>query len=190
MCVCLWQRRKRTSRNRGLPHANGGQALRGGLLVTPAPSGEGARFCAKGGRGSGEVRRRGPARGKGGRQFLVEFEVPGPGSREGGQVVPFSVKPPGPSVPARSSPASSARRQQFGEEAIGFAHRIKTDALARLGELIAAMPKATGSKGRQKRGASRGSLEEPRDDAPPTLADLGISKKVSAVAQQALPHGR
>lgn len=75
-----------------------------------------------------------------------------------------------------------ARRQQLGEEAIAFAHRVKTEALARLGELLAAMPKAKGAPGpgRGKAGAPAG----PAFTDTPTLADLGITKKVSMVAQQ------
>jgi len=77
-----------------------------------------------------------------------------------------------------------ARRQQLGEEAIGFAHRVKTDALARLGELLADMPKNVGAVP-----GKTGTKGVPVLDPTPTLADLGISKKVSSVAQQlaALP---
>jgi len=79
-----------------------------------------------------------------------------------------------------------ARRQQLGDEAIGFAHRLKIDALARLGELLAVMPKATG--GQPYQGRSTDTTSEPVDNTP-TLAELGITKKVSSVAQQlaALP---
>ena len=36
-----------------------------------------------------------------------------------------------------------AARQRLGEDVVGLAHAIKTHALARLGELLAEMPKAT-----------------------------------------------
>lgn len=68
-----------------------------------------------------------------------------------------------------------ARRQQLGEESIAFAHRVKIDALARLGELLDLVPKNAGSRG-------VGTSGVPQEN--PTLADYGISKKVSAVAQQ------
>jgi N6-adenosine-specific RNA methylase IME4 len=78
-----------------------------------------------------------------------------------------------------------AKRQDLGEEVIGFAHLIKTRALGRLGELLDAMPKNQGAvKGKT------GSKGKPVLDTAPTLADLGIDKKTSMVAQQlaALPE--
>ncbi len=77
-----------------------------------------------------------------------------------------------------------AKRQRLGEDVIAYAHTIKIRALARLGELLkdltknqGAVPGKTGSKGK------------PVLDTTPTLADLGISKKLAAIAQQlaALP---
>ena len=61
---------------------------------------------------------------------------------------------------------------------------VKLQAERKLGEILAAMPKATGGKPYQ----ATGSEVEPVDRAP-TLADLGIDKKVSARAQKlaALP---
>lgn len=75
-----------------------------------------------------------------------------------------------------------ARRQKLGEEVIGQAHTIKVRALARLGELLQGLEKASGG---QKGGRKRidGSRSEP-SNTPPTLADMGVSKKVAAVAQQ------
>lgn len=72
-----------------------------------------------------------------------------------------------------------AKRQKLSDEAIGYAHSIKIDALTRLGEMLKAGPKATGGKPYQ----ATGSIMEPVERAP-TLADLGIDKKVSMVAQQ------
>lgn len=77
-----------------------------------------------------------------------------------------------------------AKRQSLGEEAIGYAHAIKTEALAQLGKLLKEMPKATGAKG-------VGPIAVPQQNrnAVSTLAEIGISKKTSMVAQQlaALP---
>lgn len=83
-----------------------------------------------------------------------------------------------------------AQRQRLGEDVIAFAHTIKTRALAKLGELLQQLDKAKGVAGRSKKGQTRGSAGTPRIEEPPTYADLGISKKVAAVAQQLakLPH--
>jgi N6-adenosine-specific RNA methylase IME4 len=76
-----------------------------------------------------------------------------------------------------------AKRQTLGEDVIGYAHAIKVRALARLGELLQDLEKQAGARGRSG-GGTRGSMKVPQVDAPPTLADLGITKKVSSVAQQ------
>lgn len=73
-----------------------------------------------------------------------------------------------------------ARRQQLGEEAIGYAHSVKIEALARLGELL----KATAGAGER---AGKGRPSENLPDGKvflPTLAELGISEKTSHIAQQ------
>jgi N6-adenosine-specific RNA methylase IME4 len=74
-----------------------------------------------------------------------------------------------------------AKRQKLGEEAEHFAHRIKIEALSRLGELLRDMPKATGGQPYQ---TATGTRLEPVEKPVLTLADLGIDKKVSSVAQQ------
>lgn len=76
-----------------------------------------------------------------------------------------------------------ARRQQLGEEAIGYAHEIKIEALAQLGRLLAEIPKQNGARGLAG-GGTRGSRKEPQVDSPPRLSDLGITKKTSMIAQQ------
>lgn len=77
-----------------------------------------------------------------------------------------------------------AKRQQLGEDVIGFAHAIKMRALARLGELLKQLPKATGTRGQLvSRGVIGSSKQEPPIDTP-TLAELGISKKVAHIAQR------
>jgi N6-adenosine-specific RNA methylase IME4 len=80
-----------------------------------------------------------------------------------------------------------ARRQQLGEEAIGYAHEIKIEALGRLGELLTEMPKATGAQYGGRRPID-GVRAEPSIQHP-TYAELGLEKKTAAIAQQlaALP---
>src|SRR6266508_521548 len=80
-----------------------------------------------------------------------------------------------------------AKRQRLGEDVIAYAHTIKIRALARLGELLRDLEKR--STKHSTGGGSKGSTRTPLLGAPPTLADLGISKKVASVAQQlaALP---
>lgn len=80
-----------------------------------------------------------------------------------------------------------AKRQKLGEEVIAFAHTIKTRALAKLGELLKDLEKRGPEHSRG--GGSKGSKREPLLGAPPTLKDLGVTKKLAAVAQQlaALP---
>ncbi len=76
-----------------------------------------------------------------------------------------------------------AKRQQLGEEAISYAHAVKIEALAQLGQMLLSMKKnkgAKGSKGKQ----FTGSLVEPVKDTTPTLAELKIDKKTFMVAQQ------
>ena len=75
-----------------------------------------------------------------------------------------------------------AHRQRLGKEVTARAHEIETYALAKLGELLAAMPKATGGQPYQKSTCStKGQVE--------TYTELGIDRKTAAIAQQlaALP---
>jgi len=69
-----------------------------------------------------------------------------------------------------------ARRQQLGEEAMAYALAIKIEALRKLGEMLASTPKA-------KPGTKRefGRAERPNS---PTLAELGISRDTSTIAQK------
>lgn len=76
-----------------------------------------------------------------------------------------------------------AKRQKLSDEAIGYAHSIKIDALTRLGEMLKAGPKNPGTRTVGGGKGAGGSIVEPPADVP-TLADLGIDKKVSMVAQQ------
>jgi N6-adenosine-specific RNA methylase IME4 len=81
-----------------------------------------------------------------------------------------------------------AHRQRLGVEIENYAYSIKTYALAKLGELLAVMPKATGGT-HGGRPTKLGTKREPSYSAPSTLADYHLDKKTSAVAQQlaALP---
>jgi len=83
-----------------------------------------------------------------------------------------------------------ARRQKLGQEAEDLAASIKVEALRKLGEMLQTAPKARGAKtvGGDKR--SGGTVSAPPEDDAPTLADLGLTKKESAVAQKlaALPE--
>jgi N6-adenosine-specific RNA methylase IME4 len=72
-----------------------------------------------------------------------------------------------------------AKRQQLGEEAISYAHEIKIDALRKLGEMLQATPRATGAAG-----VGPIAVPDENRNGPPTLADLGLNKKTSMIAQR------
>jgi hypothetical protein len=67
-----------------------------------------------------------------------------------------------------------AQRQKLGEEAEAYAHAIKVDAMTLMGELL--KEKATGGDAQRTR-FHKGT------ESPPTLAEVGISKKESMQAQ-------
>lgn len=69
-----------------------------------------------------------------------------------------------------------ARRQKLGEEAIGYAHEIKIEALRLLGEMLKETPRNEGQ-------IRRGTQQEPRENIP-TLAEMGVDKKTSSIAQK------
>jgi len=73
-----------------------------------------------------------------------------------------------------------AKRQQLGEEAIGYAHEIKTYALKKLGAMLKETDRATGGKPYQK--STRSEYEQVENT--PTLAELGIDRKVAMLANQ------
>ena len=68
-----------------------------------------------------------------------------------------------------------AHRQRLGETVTGYAHQIKIHALAKLGELLAEMPKAKGTRGqlRGKDGSGAAKVEEP-ETAAAKYAELGL----------------
>lgn len=76
-----------------------------------------------------------------------------------------------------------AKRQQLGKENISIAHAIKLDALRKLGEMLKVAPKNEGAKGLSG-GGTRGSKKEPRVNDALTLAELGLDKKTSSIAQK------
>jgi hypothetical protein len=88
--------------------------------------------------------------------------------------------------------ATIERDGQFADAVASYAHEIKTYALAKLGELLAQMPKATGTRGQVQsgmRGSTGSSASKPPVTSASTLADLGLDRKTAMVAQQlaALP---
>jgi N6-adenosine-specific RNA methylase IME4 len=76
-----------------------------------------------------------------------------------------------------------ARQQKLGQESIGFANAVKVEALRRLGEILKQTERNKGGAGRLGGGTS-GTQKVPLLDAPPTLADEGLTKKESALAQK------
>ena len=64
---------------------------------------------------------------------------------------------------------------------IGYAHALRVEALAGLGDLIKKMPKATGARGI---GKSESAGPDGTRTQPPTLADQGVDKKTANVARK------
>jgi hypothetical protein len=73
-----------------------------------------------------------------------------------------------------------ARRQKLGDEAMDVAASIKVEALRKLGEMLRAAPKNQGAKGSAVPNRNRAT----KADETPTLEELGLTKKESAVAQK------
>lgn len=75
-----------------------------------------------------------------------------------------------------------SKRHHLSEEAIGRATSVKVEATRKLGEILMATPKATAFLG--------GTKKVPTRNEAPTLQELGLSKKESAIAQKlaALPE--
>jgi site-specific DNA-methyltransferase (adenine-specific) len=71
-----------------------------------------------------------------------------------------------------------ARRQHLGQEAIGYAHSIKIEALRLLGEMLRQTPRATGGQPYQSSTCSD------MEQVAPTLPSLGIERKTSMIAQR------
>lgn len=92
-------------------------------------------------------------------------------------------------VDAAAAAEIYARRQKLGEEAEDLAASIKVEALRKLGEMLQAIPRAKGARAIGGDSRSGGSISVPPENDTPTLAELGLTKKESAVAQKlaALP---
>lgn len=71
-----------------------------------------------------------------------------------------------------------AQKAKLGQDAIEYAHTIKTDAMALLGGFLKVAPKQHGARGI---GTSGVPASNPTPQ-PPTLAKLGLTKKDSAAA--------
>src|SRR6516165_3681157 len=71
-----------------------------------------------------------------------------------------------------------ARRQGLSEEIIDYAHAIKVEALVQLGNMLKATERNGGT-----RLTGGGTFSGPPQDLP-TLADLGLDKKLSSLAQK------
>jgi hypothetical protein len=72
-----------------------------------------------------------------------------------------------------------AKRQHLSESAISQATSVKVEAMRKLGEILQATPKATGAKG-----IGPIAVTKENRNTNPTLDELGLSKKESAVAQK------
>jgi phage N-6-adenine-methyltransferase len=72
-----------------------------------------------------------------------------------------------------------AKRQKLGEEAVQYATSIKVEALAQLGRMLKETPKNKGANGVIITGNKR----VPVMDDTPTLAEMGLDKKTSKLAQ-------
>ena len=73
-----------------------------------------------------------------------------------------------------------AKRQQLGEESIRFATSIKVEALAQLGRMLKDMPK---NQGVRANGRDIGGTKMEPPSSIPTLAEIGLDKKTSKLAQ-------
>jgi N6-adenosine-specific RNA methylase IME4 len=76
-----------------------------------------------------------------------------------------------------------ARRQELGEELIGYATEIKMEALRQIGRMLETSERASNRPG-PGRGKAGHSALPALSGTPPTLAELGLNKKTSALAQQ------
>jgi hypothetical protein len=77
------------------------------------------------------------------------------------------------------SAATYAKEIEASQEAQDAASGFRLRAERRLGELLESAPKNKGAKGSKVTGSKR----EPVRNASPTLADIGITKKLSSSAQ-------
>ncbi|MGE0206103.1 MAG: MT-A70 family methyltransferase [Hyphomicrobiaceae bacterium] len=76
-----------------------------------------------------------------------------------------------------------AKAQKLGDESERYARGIKYAAEIKLGEILKATPDAPSGRAAVAAKVS-GTAKEPQTDWPPTLAELGISKKLSSESQR------
>src|SRR5687767_13260224 len=81
---------------------------------------------------------------------------------------------------------AAAKRVKASEEALRACEEIVTDVERKLGHLIKQQKETVGLRGprHSKGGGSKGSRRELLPDAPPTLAEAGIDRKLSARSQK------
>lgn len=77
-----------------------------------------------------------------------------------------------------------ARRQQLGEETIGYAHAIKTEALVRLGPLLRDQPKAKGGQPYQKGQSTHSRAEQVETLSQLLKTDTASARKTAMIAKQ------
>lgn len=77
-----------------------------------------------------------------------------------------------------------AKRQKLGQEAEQYAASIKIEALAQLGRMLRETPRATGAAGFAGPGSGNAVPIENYVSSAPTLADMGLDKKTSSLAQK------
>ena len=78
-----------------------------------------------------------------------------------------------------------ARQQALSEESIAFAHQVKIEALARLGQVLEDIPKRAGARGAAGPGkGKRGVKQSPRFDEPATYEELGLTEHVARSAHK------
>lgn len=75
-----------------------------------------------------------------------------------------------------------AKRQQLGDDAIHYATSIKVEALAQLGKMLKETPRNTGVRMAGSINGVGGTIVEPPSTIP-TLAEMGLDKKTSKLAQ-------
>ncbi len=87
-----------------------------------------------------------------------------------------------------SAAADAARiylqRTNASVETVNRAIEVRTLAERKMGEFLAFTPKARGTRTVGGNSSSGGSVKEPPDDGPPTLADIGLKKKESMNTQK------
>ena len=99
-----------------------------------------------------------------------------------GRMTPPNLPKPNAS-PASGTKRTRVSRKPLGEDVIGYAHAIKVEALAGLGDLLKQTPKATGGDRAGRKSKLGGSRENP-PNMPPTLAEMGIDKKTANLARK------